>query len=112
MNRVAFKLRNTGIKGVTGLAFIEDGYLVLKLRIAVMGLIGRNQETIKIEPGVLESVTIKRGPRKHSLVLKPKGPELLDAIPGKHISSLRLRVKRKQRKVLKALAEEIRRLQH
>ena len=110
MNRVTFKLCNTGIRGVRGLAFVEDGFLVLKLRVALMGLIGKNRETIKIEPRVLESVTIKRGPRKHSLVLKPKGAELLDAIPGKHISSVRLQVKRRQRKVLKALVEEIQQL--
>ena len=93
------------------MAFVEDGYLVLKIRSAVMGVIGRQRETIKIEPSALETVTIKRGPRKHSLVLKPKGIELLDIIPGKHISSVRLKVKRKQRKVLKALAKQIQDLQ-
>jgi hypothetical protein len=111
MNRVTFKLRDTGIKGVRGLAFVEDGFLVLKMRSAIIGFIGRQRDTVKIEPKVLESITIKRGPRKHSLVLKPKGVELLDALPGKHISTVRLKVKRKQRKVLKALAEEIRQLQ-
>ena len=49
MNRVTFKLRDTGIRGVKGLAFVEDGFLVLKMQIAIMGLIGRNRETVKID---------------------------------------------------------------
>jgi len=111
MNRVTFKVKATGIRAVKGMAYMEDGYLVLKLRSAVMGLIGKRRETIKIEPRALERIGIKWGPRKRSLLLTPKSAELLDAIPGKHISAVRLKVKRKQRKVLKALAEEIRHLQ-
>lgn len=106
MNRVAFTLPDVGLREVRGLVYIEEGYLVLQIKNALLGVLDAEKDTFKIEPGALEEVRIKRGFFKDRLVLTPKKADLLDAVPGEHRSAVELRVWRKYRQDLERLVEE------
>lgn len=106
MNRIRFTLPDVGLREISGLAYVDEGFLVLKVQNALMGEFDVEQETLKIEPGALEEVSVTRGLFRDRLIIRPRRPELLDAIPGEHVAALELRVSRKQRSELGALVDE------
>ena len=106
MNRISFTLPDVGLKEFKGLAYVEDGDLVLKISTSYIGLIKAGEEVIKVEPGALEELRIKRGWFRDKLILKPWHAELLDMIPGEHRAQIELKVQRKQRKELEGLVQE------
>lgn len=106
MNRISFTLPDVGLREIKGLAYVEDDYLVLRVENALLGLIDQEAEVVKIEPSALQSVEHRRGIFRDRLVLRPKQPTLLDVIPGDHVTSVELRVPRKERPILEALLDE------
>jgi len=106
MNRIPFKLPDDGLRELKGLVYIDEGYLIVKVESALFGLLDKDEETVKIEPGALEDLQIKRGTFKDRLVIKPLGVELLDAIPGDHVDEVILKVSRKRRAKLEDLVEK------
>jgi len=109
MNRIDFTLPSIGIlelREVEGLVWIEDGYLVLEVKNKLLGLVDEDLQVIKIEPTALREVYLHQRPFKDRLVLVPKKRELLDAIPGKHVNDVRLRIwKTKRRQIQKLISE-------
>lgn len=105
MNRIRFTLPDVGLREIRGLAYVDEGFLVLKVQDALMGEFDVTEETLKIEPGALAEVSVKHGLLRDRLILRPRRRELLDAIPGEHVTALELRVSRKQRPELDALVE-------
>jgi hypothetical protein len=105
VNRIAFTLPDVGLREVKGLVYMDDDALVLKLHDALLGMLDDERKEIRIEPSALASVSIQRGLLRDRLVLRPKRPDLLDAVPGEHASAVELRVKRRHRGALEELVE-------
>lgn len=87
------------------MAYVEDGFFVLKIQDSLLGMLDAETDILKIEPGALKKVYIKRGLIGDRLVLEPRRAELLDAIPGEHTVAVELRVRRKYRQELEALVD-------
>jgi len=106
MNRIEFTLPEVGLREVEGFVWIEDGYLVLEVTDKLLGLVDSDTNLIKIEPNALTDLHIKYRPFKDSLVLSPKKIDLLEAVPGKHASSVQLKIwKTKRKQVMELVAE-------
>jgi hypothetical protein len=110
MNRIKFTLPEVGLREISGLVYLEDGYLVLKVEDALMGEFDVDEEIIKVEPQALEYVRMRTGLLRDRLVIKPKRATLLDLVPGKHESTLELRIWRTKREKLEDLVEAFRTL--
>lgn len=106
MTRITFTLPDVGLREIRGMVYVADGYLVLTIKNALLGMLDVDEEVVKIEPGALEDIWIKRGLFRDRLVLQPKGMELLDLIPGEHRVAVKLRVWRTYRQELERLIEE------
>ncbi len=105
MNRIPFTLPDDGLREIKGLVYIDEGYLIVKVESTLLGLIDKDEQMVKIEPGALEDLHIKRGIVKDRLVIKPMGVELLDAIPGNHVDEVALKVSKRLHSKLKDLVD-------
>jgi hypothetical protein len=110
MNRIEFTLPDVGLREIRGMVYLEDGYLVLKVEDALMGEFDVDEHIIKVEPQALKYVRMRTGLLRDRLVIKPKRAKLLDLVPGKHTSTLELRVRRRDRENLEDLVEAFRAL--
>ncbi len=106
MNRITFTLPDVGLREIRGMVYVADGFLVLKIQNALLGMLDTEKEIVRIEPGALEDLRIKRGLFVDRLVLQPRRMDLLDLIPGEHRVAVQLRVWRKYRRELERLIEE------
>ncbi|MDA0378075.1 MAG: hypothetical protein O3C45_09885 [Bacteroidetes bacterium] len=97
MIRIPFTLPDVGLREIEGMISVEEGFIVLDLSDKLLGLVDLDEKTIKIEPAALLEVRLQRRPFKDRLVLVPKKKTLLDAVPGKHATDVRLRIWRTQR---------------
>ena len=97
MIRIPFTLADVGLREIEGMISVEDEFIVLDLSDKLLGLVDLDQKTIKIEAAALESVRLQRRPFKDRLILTPKKRDLLDAVPGKHATDVRLRIWKTQR---------------
>ena len=88
---------------------VEDGFLVLAVEDAFLGMADTQKRTVKIAPEALTDLSIKRGLVRDRLVIEPKGAALLETVPGKHRTAVNLRVSRRQRRDLEALVDEFER---
>ena len=105
MNRISFTLPDVGLDEIKGMAYVDEGYLILSIQKEFLGMFERDDDTFKIEPGALEECRIERGWFRDKLILKPWDAELLDIVPGRHVTQLTLKVSRKQRHELEALVQ-------
>lgn len=110
MNRISFSLPDVGLRELRGMAHIEDGFLVLSLEDAFLGMADLQRTTLKVDPEALADLRIERGLMRDKLVIEPKRAELLESIPGKHRVSVKLKVSRRQRRELEGLLQEFERL--
>jgi len=107
MTRIAFTLPDVGLREIKGMAYVDDGWLVLQVQHGLLGLIDVEKKEVRIEPAALEDVHIRRGLFYDRLVLTPRRADLLDALPGEHRTSVNLSVWRRQRADLERLLDEI-----
>ncbi len=110
LNRVAFTLPDVGLREIKGLAYVEDGDLVLKVEDGLLVVMDVEKKEVRIEPGALADVHVRRGLLRDRLVLTPRRAALLDAIPGTHRVSVDLIVSRRYREDLDRLCAEVRAL--
>lgn len=103
MIRIPFTLPDVGLREIRGLVYLDEGFLVLRMQNALLGVLDTEQDTFKIEPRALAEIRIRRGLLRDRLVIAPKRMELLDLVPGEHLSSVELRVWRKYRPELQRL---------
>jgi hypothetical protein len=104
MHRIAFTLPEDGLHEVGGVVYLEDGFLVIRVEKKLLGLGDGDPHVIKVEPSAIAAITTQRRfLRKDLLVIRPKKPSLLDLVPGKHESTLKLRTKRSARVEVEAL---------
>jgi len=114
MNRIKFTLPSVGLLELTeveGVVWVEDGFLVLEIKQSLAGLVNTDSEVVKIEPDALKEIYLQRRLFKDRLVLVPKKTDLLNAIPGKHISDVQLRIWRTKRFQIERLIEEFHEVQ-
>ena len=103
MHRVPFNLPDVGLREIRGFVYLEDDFLVIELKNALMGEFDEEHELVKVEPSALESVRLVPGIFRDRLRLTPKKVDLLRAIPGDHASDVALRVWRKHREAAAGL---------
>lgn len=110
MTRISFTLPDVGLRELRGTAHVEDGFLVMNLEDALLGMTDVQKSVVKVAPEALADIHIARGLFRDRLVLEPKRADLLDSVPGTHRKDLRLRVSRRQRRDLERLVDELERL--
>lgn len=110
MNRVSFTLPDVGLREIRGMAHVEDGFLVLSIEDALLGMADTQKTTVKVAPEAVADLRIDRGLFRDRLVLEPKRTDLLETIPGKHRTDVRMRVSRTQRRELEGLVEDFERI--
>ncbi len=106
MNRIPFTLPDVGLRELRGMVYIDEGFLVLRLKDALLGILDEEKRRIEIEPGALEELRVEWRLFKDRLILQPRSTTLLDTIPGEHRVAVELRVWRKYRVDLMQLVEE------
>lgn len=105
MHRVPFTLPEVGLREVKGFVYLDDGFLVLRIQETLLGIADSGEDVFKIEPAALHDLHVKRGWFRDKLVVAPKTMELLEAVPGEHVTSVDLRVARKYREDLERLVD-------
>ncbi|HUF08962.1 MAG TPA: hypothetical protein VMO47_06565 [Rhodothermales bacterium] len=106
MSRIPLRLPDVGLNEIEGLVFIDGGQLVIRFGSSLLGLFDTDKDEMRVSPGELEDLRIKHGLFKDRLVVTPMDVDVLDRIPGKHPTSLRLRVWRKYRSDLEKLVRD------
>jgi hypothetical protein len=99
--------KHMGFTEVSGLAYIEDNFLVLDVLENSATGSTEDHHVIKIELKALLRVQYNPGVIKDVLIVRPKGPELLDALPGKNSVEVELSVRRRHREAAEALARRV-----
>ena len=108
MLRIPFTLPDVGLREFEGIVGLEDGFVTIEVSDKLLGLIDSDDRLVKIEPAALRDVYLQKRPFKNRIVLVPKKRDLLDAVPGKHISDVRLRVWKTKRRDSELLVSVIR----
>ncbi len=108
MHRVPFTLPEVGLREIKGFVYLNDGYLVLRIQETLLGIADSGEDVFKIEPAALRGLRVKHGWFRDKLVVAPKAMELLEAVPGEHVTSVDLRVARKYRNELEDLVDAFR----
>ena len=92
------------------MVYLEDGFLVLDLENALLGEFDKDRQTIKIDPGAIASIYLKRQIYKDQLRIQPKNNDLLEAVPGKHKDELKLKIRNRYRAEAEQLIQDVQRL--
>jgi len=106
MNRIPFSLPDVGLREIRGVVYLDDGFLVLQIKNAFLGLVDEQSDVVKVAPEAVIDLHVKTGFVRDHLVIEPKSVELLEAVPGEHLASVKLRTKRKYRRHLERLVDE------
>lgn len=106
MNRIPFHLKDQGLSEIRGIVYVEDRFLVLRVRTSLLGLVDTDSDELRLDPQALAEVRHKRGLLRDRLMIKPVRVELLDALPGDHLDYVVLKVWRKYRRKLAQLLDE------
>lgn len=99
--------KHMGFTEVSGVAYLEDAFLVLDILEHSAAGSTEDHHIIKIELRALLRVQYNPGVIKDVFMIRPKGPELLEALPGKNAVEVELSVRRKHRASAEALAHRI-----
>src|SRR5690554_972165 len=99
MIRVPFSLPdiNFGLTEVKGALYLEGEFLVFEIEKAFLGEFNPDHHIIKIEPSALKDIRLERGWMKDQICVWPKKRDLLEALPGKFVSEVPLKIRRKHR---------------
>lgn len=108
MTRIPFEISHELADEITGLLYLEDGYLVFEIQVVAWGISKRPVEIVKAELGLIEHVRHQPGILKDSIFIVPKRAQLLEAIPGSHKGELRLKVKKSYRTEAEAFVRALR----
>jgi len=90
-----------------GFVYLDEGFLIIKVKEKVLGMFSRDEQVIKVEPGVVQGVRLDRGTFSDRLTIHSSKVELLEAVPGKHTVGVQVKVKRKYRKEAEAFIDAV-----
>jgi hypothetical protein len=111
VGRIPFSAGRSGLREIRGELSLEgDEYFVLDVEDALAGRFDVTRQTIKVEPGALSALHLEPGRRLDRLYVRPKGRELLDAMPGSYRQELALTIRRKYRDQVDRLIYELERI--
>lgn len=108
MDRIPFTLPDEGLREITGFVYFDGEFLVIDVRSKLLGLADEQRDGIKVALSAIESVYLKRGLIRDRIVVRPRGFELLEVVPGTHDREVALRSKRKHRDRAEDLVDEVR----
>jgi len=95
---IPFRGPDSGLRETKGHIFLEDqAFLVLEVEDAIAGEFDTRRQTIKVAPRALQSIRIDERPFRDRIYIRPKGRDLLDAMPGSHKDEIELLIRRKYR---------------
>lgn len=110
--RIPFRGPNVGLRQIKGFLYLEDDeFLVLDVRNALRGGFDANGQLIKVAPRALQEVELAEGRIRDRLCIRPKNPDLLEAMPGSYKDELRLKTHRQYREQIARLQYELARLE-
>ena len=94
MSSIPFSLPdiNAGFTEIKGLVHLDDEFIVLEVETALLGEFNKDQQVIKVELAALKDIRLDRGLFRDRLCLRPKKPDLLEAVPGKHLGEVQLKI--------------------
>jgi hypothetical protein len=99
--------KHMGFTEVSGVAYLEEEFLVLDIMEHSAAGTPQDHHVIKVELKALRQVHYNPGVIKDELIVRPKGLELLEALPGKHDVEVHLSVRRRHRKAAEMLAYRV-----
>lgn len=86
-----------GLTEAKGFLYLEADFLVFDVGTGLPGGAEKEQRIVKVEPAALAEVRLDRGLLRDTLYVRPKRPDLLEALPGRHAEALKLHVQRRHR---------------
>ena len=97
--RIPFELSDyeEGLNEATGYIYLEGEFLVIKLEIKLLGLTTERNELIKAEAGIIDAIRYTTKFTGDRLIIQSSNPQLLNAVPGDHVSEIKLTTKKKHR---------------
>ena len=97
--RIPFELPDyeDGLDEAKGSIYLEDDFLVIRLDIGFLGITTDRRELIKVEAGIIDGVRFEPRFTGDCLILTTKNTQLLHAVPGDHVSEIKLRIEKKHR---------------
>lgn len=107
MDRIPFTLPEEGLREVTGFVHFDGEFLVLDVRSKLLGLLDEQRDTIKVALTAIRSVRVKQGLVRDRIVIRPRGFDLLEAVPGEHDREVALRTKRRHRDRVGDLVDDV-----
>ena len=108
---IPFRGPDVGLRKVKGTLYLErDEFLVFNVENALIGDIDSKRELIKVAPRALKNVRLDERRSHDRLYIRPKSPDLLEAMPGSYKNELELKIDRKYRDYVERLVYELTRL--
>ena len=86
-----------GLDEAKGLIYLEDEFLVINLDIGFLGLTTDRRELIKAESGIIKSMRYIHKFTGDWLIIETNNTQLLQAVPGDHVSEIKLQTQKKHR---------------
>ena len=108
IERIPFTISDDGLDEIAGYVYLDDDFLVIDDKSALLGLGKGDRQVVKVAPTALFDIDLDRGVIRDKLRIAPKRLELLEAVPGDHAREVVLYVYRKHRPLLEDLVEEVR----
>lgn len=110
-SRIPFTGSDVGLREIKGHLYLEDDeFLVLDVQNALIGEFDARKHLIKVAPRALADVRVEGGRFKDRLYVRPRGRDLLEAMPGTRGDELELKIPRKYRDDLERLVYELTRI--
>ena len=98
---------HAGFSEVKGTLRIEGEFLVFDFQVITMGMFKQPPEVVKIEISALSDARLEKRIVRDRIFIRPKTYQLIDAIPGKHLGDVKLKVWRKYRPSSINIVDEI-----
>jgi hypothetical protein len=108
MDRIPFTIPEDGLREITGFVYFDGEFVVIDVRSKLMGLFDEERNVIKVALSAIDSVRFQRGIVRDRIVIRPRGFELLEAMPGDHDREVALKTKRKHRDRAEDFVDDVR----
>lgn len=110
-SRIPFSGGDVGLREIKGHLYLEDEeFLVLDVENTLMGEFDARKHLIKVAPRALANVRLEAGRFKDRFYVRPRGRDLLEAMPGSRGDELELKIPRKYRDDMERMVYEITRI--